>query len=55
MEFVELLMLTIAMLLLIFKPEHEKLAWWLMIVGWAVVVIMFIGKVSSMLLGPLNL
>lgn len=29
MEFVELLMLTIAVLFIIFKPEKEKWAWWL--------------------------
>ena len=29
MEFVELLLLCVAVLLLIFKPEQEKLAWWL--------------------------
>ena len=37
MEFVELLMLTIAVLLIIFKPEKEKWAWWLTVAGWAVV------------------
>ena len=37
MEFVELLMITIAVLLIIFKPEKEKWAWWLTVAGWAVV------------------
>ena len=41
MEFVELLMLTIAVLLIIFKPEKEKWAWWLTVAGWAVVAFMF--------------
>ena len=55
MEFVELLMLTIAVLLIIFKPEKERLAWWLTIGGWAVVVFMYIGHVSTAILGTLNL
>ena len=52
MEFLEFLMLTAAMLLLIFKPEKEKLAWGLLIVSWAVVVLMY---VSNAILGVLNI
>ena len=52
MEFVELLLLCVAVLLLIFKPEQEKLAWWLTIGGWAVVVFMYVGHVSTAILGP---
>jgi hypothetical protein len=48
MEFLEFLMLTAAMLLLIFKPEKEKLAW-------AVVVLMYVGHVSNAILGVLNI
>lgn len=55
MEFLEFLMLTAAMLLLIFKPEKEKLAWRLLIISWAMVVFMYIGHVSTALLGVLNL
>lgn len=55
MEFVELLMLTIAMVLILFKPEKEKWAWYLTIVGWAVVAFMYVGHVSSAILGALNL
>lgn len=55
MEFVELLLLCVAVLLLIFKPEQEKLAWWLTIGGWAVVVFMYVGHVSTAILGQLNL
>ena len=29
MEFLEFVMLFIAVLLILFKPEKEKLAWWL--------------------------
>lgn len=55
MEFVELLLLCVAVLLLIFKPERERLAWWLTIGGWAVVVFMYVGHVSTAILGQLNL
>lgn len=54
MEFVELTLLCIAVLLLIFKPEHERLAWWLTIGSWLVVAIMFFGHTSSAILGMLN-
>ena len=47
MEFLEFLMLTAAMLLLIFKPEKEKLAWGLLIV--------YVGHVSNAILGVLNI
>lgn len=55
MEFVELLLLCVAVLLLIFKPERERLAWWLTVGGWAVVVFMYVGHVSTAILGQLNL
>ncbi len=55
MEFLEFLMLTASVLLLLFKPEKEKLAWNLLIISWAVVVFMYIGHVSNAILGVLNL
>lgn len=55
MEFLEFLMLTAAMLLILFKPEKEKLAWGLLIVSWAVVVLMYVGHVSNAILGVLNI
>lgn len=55
MEFVELLLLCVAVLVLIFKPEQEKLAWWLTVGGWFVVVFMYVGHVSTAILGSLNL
>lgn len=55
MEFVELTLLCVAVLLLIFKPERERLAWWLTVGGWAVVVLMYVGHVSTNILGNLNL
>ena len=47
--------LLIAVLLIWFKPEHEKLAWRLTIVGWLMVVLMYVGHVSTSILGVLNL
>ena len=55
MEFLEFLMLTASMLLLIYKPEKEKLAWWLTVGSWFVVVFMYVGHVSTAILGALNL
>lgn len=55
MEFVELVMLLIAVLLIWFKPEHEKLAWRLAIIGWLMVALMYVGHVSTGILGVLNL
>lgn len=55
MEFAEFLLLFVAVMLLIFKPEKEKLAWWLMVGGWFVVVFMYVGHVSTAILGALNL
>ena len=51
----KLLLLCVAVLLLIFKPEQEKLAWWLTVGGWFVVVFMYVGHVSTAILGSLNL
>ena len=51
MEFVELVMLLIAVLLIWFKPEHEKLAWRLTIIGWLMVALMYVGHVSTGILG----
>ena len=55
MEFVELLMLTGAVVIIILKPEKEKWAWWLTVAGWFVVVFMYVGHVSTSILGMLNL
>ena len=55
MEFVEFAMLAAAVLLMIFNPEQERLAWLLTIIGWAVVVFMYIGHVSTSILGVLNI
>ena len=54
MEFLEFVMLFIAVLLILFKPEKEKLAWWLTFVSWFVVVFMYVGHVSTAIFGMPN-
>lgn len=54
MEFLEFVMLFIAVLLILFKPEKEKLAWWLTVVSWFVVVFMYVGHVSTAIFGMPN-
>ena len=51
MEFLEFVMLFIAVLLILFKPEKEKLAWWLTVVSWFAVVFMYVGHVSTAVFG----
>lgn len=55
MEFVELTMLLAAVLLLIFRPQQERTAWWLLIVSWFVTFLTYFGHVSHTFLGSLNL
>ncbi len=55
MEFMEFLMLTLAVIIIIFKPEKERWAWLLTLSGWAIVVLMYVGHVSTGILGILNL
>lgn len=55
MEFVELLVLTAAVLLIWLKPEKEKLAWWLTVGSWFVVIWMYVGHVSTAIFGAPNL
>ena len=55
MEFLELVMLLAAVLLIWFKPEREKLAWGLAVGGWLMTVLIYVGHVSTGILGVLNL
>lgn len=55
MEFLQLVMLLAAVLLIWMKPQSEKLAWWLTVAGWLMVVLMYVGHVSHAILGSLNL
>ena len=51
MEFLQLLMLFVAVMLIWFRPANEKLAWCLTIVAWFSVVFMYVGHVSTAILG----
>ena len=54
MEFLEFVMLFIAVLLILFKPEKEKLAWWLTVVSWFAVFFRYVGHVSTAIFGMPN-
>lgn len=45
----------IAVMLIWFRPANEKLAWCLTIVAWFSVVFMYVGHVSTAILGNMNL
>ncbi len=55
MEFVELTLLLIVALLLLYKPQHEKLAYWITMLTWAVIVFMYIGHTIQAPFSTLNL
>ena len=55
MEFLEYLLFFAAGMLIIRKPEKEKLAGWWTVGSWFVVVFMYVGHVSTAILGALNL
>ena len=55
MVYMELVMLLAAVLLFWFKPERDKLAWWLAVGGWLMTVLIYVGHVSTGILGVLNL
>lgn len=54
MEFLELLMVLVALILIIKKPEKEKLAFTLVVASWAIMIILYIGGKSGGLLTTLN-
>ncbi len=55
MEFLELLLVLIAMLLVIKKPEKEKTAFGLVLISWALMVFFYVGHKSGALLTTINL
>lgn len=55
MEFVEFAMLAAAVILMMVKPEKEKLAWLLTIIGWAVVAFMYVGHTATAFFGAVNI
>lgn len=55
MEFLELLLVLIALILIIKKPEKENLAFGLVMVAWLIMVFFYIGHKSSAFLTTINL
>ncbi|AJC94780.1 dihydroneopterin aldolase [Campylobacter volucris] len=55
MEFLELLLILIAIILMIVKPEKEKLAFSILIVSWGIMVFDYLGRKSGAILGLMNL
>lgn len=55
MEFLELLLILIAIILMMVKPEKEKLAFSILIVSWGIMVFDYLGRKSGAILGLMNL
>ncbi|HDZ5036684.1 TPA: dihydroneopterin aldolase [Campylobacter jejuni] len=55
MEFLELLLVLIALILIIKKPEKENLAFGLVMVAWLLMVFIYVGHKASALLTIINL
>ncbi|RAX58665.1 dihydroneopterin aldolase [Helicobacter monodelphidis] len=55
MEFLEILLVLIGLIIIIKKPEKEKLAFGLVMVSWAIMAFLFVGHKSSALLTIMNL
>lgn len=55
MEFLELLLVLIALILIIKKPEKENLAFGLVMVAWLLMVFFYVGHKTGALLTIMNL
>ncbi|MCW1361014.1 dihydroneopterin aldolase [Campylobacter sp. US33a] len=55
MEFLELLLILIAIILMIAKPEKEKFAFSLIVIAWCIMVFDYLGRKSGAILGLMNL
>ncbi|AJC88394.1 dihydroneopterin aldolase [Campylobacter insulaenigrae] len=55
MEFLELLLILIAIILMIAKPEKEKLAFSILVISWAIMVFDYLGRKSGAILSLINL
>ena len=55
MEFLQLLLVLIAMIIIIAKPQKEKLAFGLVVVSWLFMAYLYIGHKSGALLTTINL
>ncbi len=55
MEFLELLLVLIALILILAKPEKEKLAFGLVMVSWVIMIFYYVGHKSTAFLTIMNL
>lgn len=55
MEFLELLLVLIALILIIAKPEKEKFAFGLVMVSWLIMIFYYVGHKTGALLTVMNL
>ena len=55
MEFLELLLVLIALILIIKKPEKENLAFSLVMISWVMMIVWYLGVKSSAFLTIMNL
>ncbi len=55
MEFLQLLIALIVILMIMFKPSTENWAFCLMWIGWLLMIYLYIGHVSGSLFGLVNL
>ncbi|EFR48722.1 hypothetical protein [Helicobacter canadensis] len=55
MEFLELLMVLIAMILIIKKPEKEKLAFNLVMISWVIMIVLYVWHKAGGILTNMNL
>ncbi|TKX31024.1 disulfide bond formation protein Dba [Campylobacter aviculae] len=55
MEFLELLLILIALILIIKKPEKENLAFGLVMVAWLMMIVFYVGHKTTGLLTTMNL
>ncbi len=55
MEFLQLLLALIVVLLLMFRPKSEIFAYLIMWLGWIFMMYLYVGHTSGSLLGTINL
>ena len=55
MEFLELALALLALLLVMVRPSTEHFAYVIMCLGWLLMIALYIGHVSGNLLGTMNL
>lgn len=55
MEFLEILLVFIALILVIFKPQKEKLAFGIVVGSWVLMAVIYFGMKSGNILPIINL